>query len=357
MISRLPAGRTARVAVNGLGRIGRHLVRQLVLRKEAGLELVAVNTPCPAELSAHLLKFDSMHGRFAQNVKAEGRGLIVDGRPIEYFALGNPATLPWAGLGIDIVIDCAGLGEKSRGHLEAGAVRVLVAGSLPGSDITLCMGVNHERFEPARHRLVCGASCTATMTAPAISVLHDAFGVELVMASFIHSYTGEQPLVDASRSDLRRARAATGSIIPVSTSAIGHLAAIFPWLTGRIDGIALRVPTPLVHMADLVFKVKKKGNRQEMLQVLGEAARGPLKNIMAISCAPLVSLDFRGRDHSCIVDAEFSAMRGNMIKLTIWHDNEHGYCRRIVDLAGFMAAQECAAAAKARNGFCSRLAG
>lgn len=331
--------RTIRVAINGLGRIGRQIVRFLTAAGNEDLELVAVNTLGRIELSAHLLKYDSLYGKLPSSVEVAERRMVINGGSVDYFEREDPAALPWKDLGIDIVIECAGLGEKSRGHLGAGAGMVVVAGSARQPDITICMGVNHDRFEPGKHRFICGASCTANMVAPAINVLNETFGVEQTMVTFIHSYTGEQNLLDSHASEPRRARSATRNIIPTATSGIGHLVAVFPWLAGRIDGCALRVPTPLVHMADLVLKVSRRDDKERLLQVLDEAARGVMKNILAVNYDPLVSSDFRGRRHSCIVDADFSEMIENTIKLVIWHDNESSYCCRIVDLVKYLGAE------------------
>lgn len=328
-----PPLRAARVAINGLGRIGRHIARLMMEGSHGPLELVAVNTLERIELAAHLLRYDSLYGRTSLHIEATDQHLVINGKQVRYFQQADPAQLPWADLAVDIVIECAGLGDKSRGHLEAGATRVIVAGSAPHPDITICMGVNQDMFAPERHHFLCGASCTATMAAPVVKVMDDAFGVEQVMMTFIHSYTNEQNLLDSEHPDLRKARAATRNIIPTSTSAVAHLSAIFPGLAGKIDGLALRVPTPLVHMADLVLKVKRKADTKRLLQVLEETATGPLRNILTVSYEPLVSADFRGWGHSSIVDAEFSGMKGDIARLVIWHDNEHGYCSRIVELA------------------------
>ena len=327
---------TARIAINGLGRIGRQIVRLLVSGGNEYMELVAVNTLGPIELSAHLLKHDSMYGMLSSSVEVAGRQLIISGNNIDYFEQEDPIRLPWGDLDIDIVIECAGLGEKSRGHLTAGSCRVIVAGSTQNPEITICMGVNHERLAIGNHRFICGASCTANMVAPAIKVLDDAFGVEQAMVTFIHSYTSEQQLLDSHSYDSCKVRSATRNIIPTSTSAIAHIIKVFPWLAGKIDGLALRVPTPLVHMADLVVKVREKTNKVVLLKILEEAAQSTMKNILAVNHEPLVSSDFRGRSHSCIVDAEFSGVSENMIKLVIWHDNELGYSSRIIALAQYI---------------------
>ena len=334
----IQTSRKARVAINGFGRIGREIARQICSSRNNGLELVAINTLSRIDLSVHLLRYDSIYGVLPLSVDTTDCQLVINGGPVFFFEQENPAMLPWADLDIDIVIECAGLGDKSRSHLKAGASSVIVAGSTQNPDITICMGVNHGRFESGNHRFICGASCTATMVAPVIALLDDAFGVEQAMVTFIHSYTSEQNLLDSHASDPRRTRSATQNIIPTSTSAIAHLTTMFPWLAGKIDGLALRVPTPLVHMADLVLKVKKKSNSKEvLLQILEKAAQSSMKNILAVNYEPLVSYDFRGRSHSCIVDAEFSEVSGNMIKLVVWHDNEHGYSSRIIALAQYIA--------------------
>lgn len=333
-----------RVGINGLGRIGRQLVRQIASQPEAGLELVAVNTLGGIELSRHLLQHDSLYGEAELTVeKASGR-LIINGSSATYHEQENPEAIPWADQGIDLVIECAGLSERSRGHLVAKAPMVLVAGSALNPDITICMGVNHADFVPARHRFVCGASCTANLVAPAISVLDKVFGVEQVLVTFIHSYTGEQHLLDSGHLDPRRARSATKNIIPVSTSAIAHLAAVFPDLADRIAGLSLRVPTPLGHLADLVLKTEKECSKEGLLASLEEAAHGAMKDILTVSHVPLVSTDFRGWRHSCIVDAEFASVAGKMVKLLIWQDNEYGYCSQIMALARYLAMQSARSA-------------
>ncbi len=328
---------SVRLAINGFGRIGRQIAREICSHRNHNLSLVAVNSLCRIEQSAHLLKYDSMYGISPLSVKTVGQRLVVNDVAVEYIEQEEPALLPWRDLGVDMVIECAGLGDRSRDHLAAGASRVIVAGSAGHPDITICMGVNHHRFEPARHRFVCGASCTANLIAPVIAVIDEAFGLEQAMVTFLHSYTSNQNLLDSVGGDLRQARSATRSIIPVATSAITHLASIFPALAGRIDGLALRVPSPLVHMADLVIKARRTATRESVLDVLEHASRGAMENILAVSDEPLVSCDFRGRSHSSIVDAEFSTVCDGMIKLVVWHDNEYGYSRRIVDLAGFVA--------------------
>ncbi|MFZ5774565.1 MAG: type I glyceraldehyde-3-phosphate dehydrogenase [Thermodesulfobacteriota bacterium] len=332
----------ARIAINGFGRIGRQLARRLFCSGEpSALDLVAINTLSPIEESAHLLKHDSLWGPLPVPVEVAGGRLVIDKSPVRYFSEQSPARLPWRKLGVDLVLDCCGNSLGSREHLRAGAKRVIVAGTAADADVTLCMGVNHHLFEPALHRLVCGASCTANMAAPAILVLERAFGIRQMMATFIHSYTSEQSLLDAPHPDPRRSRAIAGNIIPSATSAVQHLEALFPSLAGRMAGLALRVPTPVVHLADLVVKVGRPGDRAALLQAFEEAAQGPLAPVLQVNHDPLVSCDFRGKSHSCIIDAAFSHMHGEMVKLLIWHDNEHAYACRILELAAWVC--QCAA--------------
>lgn len=329
-----------RVAINGFGRIGRQLARHILLKNSETLTLVAVNTLGSAAQSAHLFQYDSIYGRCPCTVEADGESaLIIAGQRVLYFEQEDPARLCWGDLGIDLVIECTGKhAERGWVHLEAGAARVIVAGSAGNADITVCMGVNHERFDPQRHRVVCGGSCTANSLAPLVKILEEAFSIEWGMVTFLHSYTKEQSLLDAPHPDLRRRRAATQSIIPTSTSAIGQIGTMFPSLCGKIDGLALRVPTPVVHAVDFVVKVKRQGDKEELLRVLENARQGAMKNILAVSHEPLVSVDLRGSRHSCVVDGEFSGVYGDLLRILAWHDNEHAYSARIFELAEYVTA-------------------
>lgn len=329
-----------RVAINGFGRIGRQLARHILLKNSETLTLVAVNTLGSAAQSAHLFQYDSIYGRCPCTVEADGESaLIIGGQRVLYFEQEDPARLCWGDLGIDLVIECTGKhAERGWVHLEAGAARVIVAGSARNADITVCMGVNHERFDPQRHRVVCGGSCTANSLAPLVKILEEAFAIEWGMVTFLHSYTKEQSLLDAPHPDLRRRRAATQSIIPTSTSAIGQIGTMFPSLCGKIDGLALRVPTPVVHAVDFVVKVKRQGDKEELLRVLENARQGAMKNILAVSHEPLVSVDLRGSRHSCVVDGEFSGVYGDLLRILAWHDNEHAYSARIFELAEYVTA-------------------
>ena len=327
-----------RVAINGFGRIGRQLVRHIFSRNSETLTLVAINTLGSAAQSAQLFQYDSIYGRYSCPVEEDGESsLVIAGQRVHYFEQVDPAKLCWGDLGIDLVIECTGThAERGQAHLEAGAARVIVAGSARQADIAVCMGVNHERFDPRRHRIICGGSCTANSLAPLVKILDEAFAIEWGMVTFLHSYTKEQRLLDAPHPDLRRSRSATRSIIPTSTSAIAQIGTIFPALSGKIDGLALRVPTPVVHAVDFVAKIKRKEDKEGLLRVLEKAAAGYMKNILAVSHEPLVSVDLRGNGHSCVVDAEFSDFYGDLLRILAWHDNEYAYSARIFELAEYI---------------------
>ncbi len=331
--------RRIKIAINGLGRIGREIARRIITldTNTRGLELIAINTIDPLEASAFLLERDTLYGKFPiQAIPMDGE-LILNGRKIRMFHIEDPALLPWKDLDIDLVIECAGIGQKAWGHLEAGAARVIVAGSIPNPDITVSMGVNHQEINPDMHRMICGASCTTAMIAPALKVLDNKFGVEKAMVTFVHSYTNDQALLDSCRADLRRARSATQNLIPTTTSAIRHLSEIFPHLQGKIDGTAIRVPTPIVHMAHLIVQLHEKIEKNDLLDAMMEASKGPMKDILAINHDPLVSTDFKGESHSCIVDMGLSTTFKDMARILIWHDNEYGYCSRLLELIEYVA--------------------
>lgn len=330
-----------RVAINGFGRIGRQLARHIFSRHSETLALVAINTLGSAAQSAHLFQYDSISGRSLLPVEADGeKALVIAGRRVSYFEQEDPAKLCWGELGIDLVIECTGKhAERGRVHLEAGAGRVIVAGSARQADITVCMGVNHEGFDPSRHRIICGGSCTANSLAPLVKILDESLTIEWGMVTFLHSYTKEQSLLDDAHPDLRRRRSATRSIIPTTTSAIEQLGAVFPALCGKIGGLALRVPTPVVHAVDFVAKLQRKEDKEGLLHLLEKGARGSMKNILAVSREPLVSTDLRGSGHSCIVDAEFSGFHGDLLRILAWHDNECAYCARICELADYIGTQ------------------
>jgi glyceraldehyde 3-phosphate dehydrogenase len=329
-----------RVAINGFGRIGRQIARIMHTEKGAGLELVAVNTLEPTGLCAHLLEHDSLYGSFPARITADPGNLYVDGKAIPFSQIANPRAIPWRALDVDIVIDSSGATNGAlQAYLQQGVRRVIATGSAPDADILVCMGANHHLYQPEIHRIICAGSCTTNCIAPAARVIHDRFGIELLTATIVHSYTSGQNLHDAGHADLRRARAAAGNIIPTTTSATEQLGQVLPELAGRVVGVAMRVPTPVVHAADLTVKVRQRATGRELLAAFEEAAANELRGILALNHAPLVSSDLKGNPFSCVVDAEFTGFHDDLIKTILWHDNEHGYSSRVVDLAAHLAAR------------------
>ncbi|MEJ2034019.1 MAG: type I glyceraldehyde-3-phosphate dehydrogenase [Deltaproteobacteria bacterium] len=330
---------SVRVAINGFGRIGRQIAKIMLRRPAIDLELVAVNTLESPELSAHLLAHDTLYGGIGAEVERQERGLAIGGRAIDFLHHVDPKEIPWGDLGIDIVIDSSGAGDgRLESHIQQGALKVIVAGSSREADVIICVGVNHERYEPEHHRIICAGSCTTNCIGPAAKVIHDRFGIDLLTTTIVHSYTTGQNLLDGSHADLRRARSAGSNIIPTTTSATEQVGQVLPDLAGRVTGVAMRVPTPVVHAADLVVKTNKRGTGQELLAALEEAATHELHGILAVNHAPLVSSDLKGSPFSCVVDAEFTDFRGDLIKTILWHDNEFSYSLRLVDLAELVAA-------------------
>jgi len=323
-----------KIAINGFGRIGRNVFR-IALGKE-NLEVVAVNDLADAQTLAHLLQYDSVHGRFAGKVKVEDGGMIVDGREIKVLAEKDPALLPWRELGVDVVIEATGRftnGEKAKAHLEAGAKKVVISAPAKNEDITIVIGVNEDKYDPEQHNLISCASCTTNCLAPVVKVLHDKFTVQRGMMTTVHSYTNDQQILDLAHRDLRRARAAGLSIIPTTTGAAKAVTLVLPELKGKLNGLAMRVPTPNVSVVDFVAEVGKEVTVEEVNASLQEAAEGDLKGIIAYSELPLVSRDYNGDAHSSIVDAlSTMVIGGSMIKVVAWYDNEWGYSCRVVDL-------------------------
>jgi glyceraldehyde 3-phosphate dehydrogenase len=328
----------ARVAINGFGRIGRQIARIMHTEKGAGLELVAVNTLEPTGLCAHLLEHDSLYGSFPARITADPGNLYVDGKAIPFSQIANPRAIPWRALDVDIVIDSSGATNGAlQAYLQQGVRRVIATGSAPDADILVCMGANHHLYQPEIHRIICAGSCTTNCIGPALKIVAEHFGIEHVFATVVHSFTCGQNLLDGGHTDLRRARAATANIIPTTTSATEQLGKVFPELAGRVTGLAMRVPTPVVHAADLVIKARRRGSTEELLAAFTEAAEKKMQGILSVSHAPLVSSDLRGSPFSCVVDAELTSFQEDMIKTVLWHDNEHGYSSRIVDLAHLLA--------------------
>ncbi|MCS6959807.1 MAG: type I glyceraldehyde-3-phosphate dehydrogenase [Pseudanabaenaceae cyanobacterium SKYGB_i_bin29] len=332
-----------KVAINGFGRIGRNFLRCWAGRKETGLEIVAINDTSDARTNAHLLVYDSMLGKFTGEVSADDESITVNGHRIKTFSDRNPENLPWGLLGVDLIIEATGVFTDRAGaekHLKAGAKKVLITAPAKNEDGTFVVGVNHETYNHREHHIISNASCTTNCLAPVAKVLHEQFGIIKGFMSTIHSYTGDQRLLDASHRDLRRARAAALSIVPTTTGAAKAVALVLPELKGKLNGNAFRVPTPNVSVVDFVAEVEKPTIPEEVNAALKEAAAGPLKGILEYSELPLVSIDYRGTDASSIVDASLTMVLGdNMVKVVAWYDNEWGYSQRVVDLAEVVAAK------------------
>jgi len=329
-----------RVAINGFGRIGRMVMRAAV--KEKGIEIVAINDLTDAKTLAHLLKYDSVHGIFPGDVAVKGDELVVNGKAIKIFAVKNPAELPWQQEKIDVVLEATGLftaREKAELHLKAGAKKVVISAPATGEDITIVMGVNHTLYDPKKHHIISNASCTTNCLAPVAKVLHEAFGIERGLVTTIHSYTNDQQILDLPHKDLRRARAAALSMIPTTTGAAKAVSLVLPELKGKLDGMAIRVPTPNVSVVDLVATLTKKTDAEQVNAALKVASQGPLKGILGFSEEPLVSCDYNGNPLSSIVDAlSTKVLDGSMVKVISWYDNECGFSNRVIDLIKLIGA-------------------
>ena len=327
-----------KVAVNGFGRIGRMVFRAGFGRED--IEFVAVNDLTDPATLAHLVKYDSVHGTLGVEVGHTDHSLIVDGKEIQIFSERDPGRLPWGKLGIDTIFECTGLfrdREKAAAHLEAGAKKVIISAPAKGPDTTLVMGVNHTDYDPQRHHVISNASCTTNCLAPVCKVLLDSFGIEKGLMTTTHSYTGDQRLLDFPHKDLRRARAAALSMLPPTTGAAKAVALVLPQLQGKLNGMAIRVPTPNVSVVDLVVQLGRAATVEEINGALKEAAEGPLKGILGYTDLPLVSTDFNGTRVSSTVDGLSTMVVGDMAKVLAWYDNEFGYSNRMVELAVYMA--------------------
>ena len=330
-----------KVGINGFGRIGRMFLRAALTKKD--IEVVAVNDITDAPTLAHLLKYDSIHGKLRHEVKVEGSTIFLDGKPLQVLAERDPAKLPWSKLGVQVVIESTGLftaRDKAALHLAAGAKKVVISAPADGVDVTLCLGVNHHVYDPKKHDVISNASCTTNCLAPIGKVLHDSFGVAHGLMTTVHSYTSDQMLQDGPHKDLRRARAAGVSMIPTSTGAAKAIGLVLPALNGKLDGIAIRVPTSNVSLVDLTVTVDKDADVKAVNAAMKTAADGPLKGILEYSEAPLVSVDLNGNPHSSIFDAPLTKVVGKrMVKVFSWYDNEWGYSNRLADIAAFVADQ------------------
>lgn len=332
---------TVKVGINGFGRIGRTVFRAAM--KNPNIEVVAINDLTDANMLAHLLQYDSVHGTFESKVEVNGNNLVVDGREVLVKAERDPANLGWGDLGVEVVVESTGRFTKradAAKHLEAGAKKVVISAPASDEDITVVMGVNNDKYDPASHHVISNASCTTNCLAPFAKVLHDKFGLKRGMMTTIHSYTNDQQILDLPHKDYRRARAAAENIIPTTTGAAKAVSLVLPELKGKLNGMAMRVPTPNVSLVDLVAELEKEVTVEEVNGALQEASEGALKGILEYSELPLVSRDYNGSPASSTIDAlSTMVMDGNMVKVISWYDNESGYSNRVVDLIDFIASK------------------
>jgi glyceraldehyde 3-phosphate dehydrogenase len=331
---------TVRVAINGFGRIGRLVLRSIIEHGRTDIEVVAINDLGPAATNAHLLKYDSVHGRFPAEVSVEGETIVVNGNPIRVTAVRDPATLPWAEVGVDIALECTGLftaRDKAAAHLAAGAKRVLISAPGDNADKTIVYGVNHDALTAA-DTIVSNASCTTNCLAPVAKVLNDAVGIDKGFMTTIHAYTGDQPTLDTMHKDLYRARAAALSMIPTSTGAAKAVGLVLPELKGKLDGVAIRVPTPNVSCVDLKFIAKRATTVDEINAAIMAAADGPMKGVLGYTAEPNVSVDFNhNANSSTFALDQTKVMDGNFVRIMSWYDNEWGFSTRMSDTAIAMA--------------------
>lgn len=340
---------TIRVAINGYGRIGRNILRaHYESKKHPEIQIVAINDLGDVNTNAHLTRYDTTHGKFAGEVSVSENNLIVNGDKIRVVAERDPKKLPWKELNIDLVLECTGFftsKEKAAGHLEAGAKRVLISAPATGVDATVVYGVNHHILKP-HHTIISNASCTTNCLAPVVKALNEAIGIEHGLMNTVHSYTNDQALLDVYHTDLRRARAAAHSMIPTKTGAASAVGEVLPELNGKLDGFAVRVPTINVSVIDFTFTAKRDTTAEEVNRIMQTAAKGPLKEILEINEAPLVSVDFNHNPASSIFDVSYTKVLGRMVKVLSWYDNEWGFSNRMLDTAvAFVTAKETATAA------------
>ncbi len=330
---------TVRIGINGFGRIGRYILR--VASKREDVEVVAINSRAETSTLAHLFEYDSVHGRFNGEVKYEGDDIIIDGKKVKVVRVTDELSkIPWGDLGVSVVMECTGKfrdGKSVSGHLEAGAKKVIIGAPAKNIDGTFVYGVNHLSYDPAKHNIISNASCTTNCLAPLVKVIHEKFGIQKGLMTTVHSYTMDQRLLDGSHKDLRRARAAALSMVPTTTGAAVAVTEVIPELRGKMDGIAIRVPTPNVSLVDFVAQISKDVTISEINEVLIEASQTSLKGILACSDKPLVSVDFTSTPYSSIVDLpSTNVIGGNFIKVLSWYDNEAGFSNRMVDLAVYI---------------------
>lgn len=330
---------SVKVGINGFGRIGRNVFRAAL--NNSNIEIVAINDLTDANMLAHLLKYDTVHGTLQEDVTVDGEYLVVGGHKVKVLAERDPAQLGWGGLGVDVVVESTGRftkREDAAKHLEAGAKKVIISAPASNEDITIVMGVNEDKYDANNHHVLSNASCTTNCLAPFAKVLNDTFGIKRGMMTTIHSYTNDQQILDLPHKDYRRARAAAENMIPTSTGAAKAVSLVLPELKGKLNGMAMRVPTPNVSIVDLVMELDKEVTAEEVNAALKTAAEGPLKGILAYSDLPLVSTDYNGSTASSTIDAlSTMVLEGNMVKVLSWYDNEVGYSSRVVDLVDYLA--------------------
>ncbi|MCL5962666.1 MAG: type I glyceraldehyde-3-phosphate dehydrogenase [Chloroflexi bacterium] len=330
-----------KVGINGFGRIGRQSLKAIMDLYPDELEVVAVNDLTDNETLAHLLMYDSNYGPFEGDVEATEKSIIVDGEEIQALAERDPSKLPWKDLGVDIVIESTGIftdATKAAAHIQAGAKKVIISAPAKNEDITIVLGVNEDKYDPAKHNVISNASCTTNCLAPVAKVILDSFGIVKGLMTTVHSYTNDQVILDFPHKDLRRARAAALNIIPTTTGAARALALVIPELKGKFDGFSLRVPTPTVSIIDFVAELERAATVDQINTALREAAEGNLEGILDYTDEPLVSMDFKGDPHSAIIDGQSTMVQGgNLAKVVAWYDNEWGYSCRLADLTAFIA--------------------
>jgi glyceraldehyde 3-phosphate dehydrogenase len=328
-----------RVAINGFGRIGRNVLRAAKKAGATDIDFVAVNDLTDTKTLAHLLKYDSVHGIYPGTVEARENSLVVDGDEVKVFAEKDPSALPWGDLGVDIVIESTGRFTKKADaakHIQGGAKKVIISAPAKDEDITIVLGVNEDKYDPASHHVVSNASCTTNCLAPVVKVLLDEFGFRRGLMTTVHAYTNDQNILDLPHKDLRRARAAGMSIIPTTTGAAKATSLVIPEVKGKIDGVAFRVPTPDVSVVDLTAELEKDVDARQVNDALRAASEGRMKGILGYEETELVSIDYTGNPHSSIVDAPSTSVMGGLVKVIAWYDNEWGYSCRCVDLARYM---------------------
>ncbi|MDE0720198.1 MAG: type I glyceraldehyde-3-phosphate dehydrogenase [Dehalococcoidia bacterium] len=330
-----------RIGINGFGRIGRLVLRANEDRNAGKVEVAAVNDLTDAKTNAHLLKYDTNYGRFPGTVEAKDNDLVVNGRNIKVFSERDPAQIPWGEMGVDLVIESTGIftnADQASGHLKGGAKKVIISAPASGEDLTIVLGVNNELYDADKHHIISNASCTTNCFATMVKVLHDAFSVEHGLMSTIHSYTNDQAILDQRHGDLRRARAAAENIIPTSTGAARAVGLVLPELNGKLNGVAFRVPTSTGSITDFTAQVSRDVTAEEINEAYKKASEGSMKGILEYNDEPLVSSDYKGNSHSCIIDGlSTMVMADRMVKVMGWYDNEWGYSCRTTDLAALIA--------------------